>query len=89
MLLSIVSYVRPLFFRYAYSISCSRHRCILYFRKTRKHESFRIDLTLQNNGAIDFYYETIGFTESTTRYSKESAINLLTHYIKASLNLYH
>ena len=88
MLLSIISSVRPLFFRYAYSLSCSRTKCFLYFRKTRKHESFRITLSLRDNGVIDFYYEADGFTETTTRYSKESAIALLTHYIKASLSLY-
>lgn len=89
MLLSIVSHVKPLFFRYAYSISASKNKCFLYFRPTYKRDGFKISLTLQDNGAIDFYYETVGFTESTTRYSKESAIALLTHYIKASLNLYH
>ena len=88
MLLSIISSVRPLFFRYGYSLSCFRNKCFLYFRKTRKHESFRITMTLHDNGAIDFYYETDGFTEATTRYSKDSAIALLTHYIKASLKLY-
>ena len=89
MLFSIVSSVRPLFFRYGYTVSCSRNKCFLYFRKTRNHDSFRITLNRTDNGSIDFYYESNGFTESTTRYSKESAIALLTHYIKASLNLYH
>lgn len=89
MLHSIVSTVKPVFSRYAYSLSCSRNKCSLYFRPTCRRERFKITLTLQDNGAIDFYYETIGFTESTSRYSKESAISLLTHYIKASLNLYH
>ena len=88
MLLSIVLYVRPLFNRYAYCISCSKNKCFLYFRPTRKRDGFRISLTLQENGAIDFYYESDGFSEATTRYSKDSAIQLLTHYIKASLKLY-
>ncbi len=89
MLLSIVSYVKPLFFRYAYSISSTKNKCFLYFRPTKKREGFRISLTLRENGAIDFYYESNGFTEATTRYSKDSAIALLTHYIKASLKLYN
>lgn len=89
MLHSIISSVRPLFHRYSYGIYGGKYKIVLYFRPTTKRDFFRITLTLNDNDAIDFYYETIGFTEATTRYSKESAIDLLTHYIKSSLNLKH
>lgn len=88
MLLSIIRSVKPLFNRYAYGIYGGINKQVLYFRPTRNRDGFRITLTLKDNDAIDFYYETNGSTEATTRYSKESAIDLLTHYIKASLNLY-
>ena len=89
MLFSIISSVRPLFNRYSYCVSGGKYKMVLYFRPTKKREYFRITLTRTDNGTIDFYYETNDFTEATTRYSKDSAIKLLTHYIKASLKLYN
>ena len=87
MLYSIISSVKPLFSRYSYAISGRKYWVALYFRRTRNREWFRITLEqLEDHVVID--YITEDFSESRSCYSKQSAIDVLTHYIKASLKLY-
>ena len=87
MLYSIISYVKPLFSRYSYSISGRKYSLALYFRRTRNREWFKITLK-QLDGHVVINYITEDFSETSGCYSKQSAIDVLTHYIKASLKLY-
>lgn len=87
MLLSIISYVKPLFSRYSYSITASKYWVNLYFRRTKNREWFKITLEqIDDHVVID--YITEAFSESRSCYNRKYAIDVLTHYIKASLKLY-
>lgn len=89
MLRSIISFVKPLFYRYSYSLSGDKYKYVLYFRPTQKREGFMITLTLKDNHVIDIYYETMGFSDYTHCCSKQIAIEILSNYIKCGLNLFH